>query len=130
MKGGAFPVPVAISVALLGVAGAVIVGVLGSSPAALWGAVAGLVLGWLGSGLELRLMQPHIHRDLPYALRILTAGFGIRLLAILGGVVVLEKAGLADGAAFGAAVVAAFLCFLPVLSAATRSPVPNGEARG
>ena len=130
MKGGASPVPVAISLALLGAAGAGIVGVLGATPAVFRGVAAGLVLGWLGSGLELRLMQPHIHRDFPRALRILTAGFGIRLLAVLLGVVVLEGGGLADGGAFGAAVAAGFLSFLPVLAAAARSPLPNGEARG
>ena len=130
MKGGTFPMAILASLGLLAAAGAGVVAVLGSSPDVMRGTAAGLVLGWLGSGLELRLMQPHIHSDFPKAQRILTLGFGVRLFAILAAAMLLEGGGLADASAFGASLVVGFLCFLPVLAVAVRPPLGNGEARG
>ncbi len=121
---------VAASILLLFVAGAGIASVLGTSEPVLRGIVAGLALGWVGSAGELRIMGRSLRDDLPRAMRVLTGGFALRLGVIVLSMTWLEKSGLADGAAFSAGLVGAFFCFLPVLAAATRAPVPNGEARG
>ena len=75
-------------------------------------------------------MAPHIHSDFPRAQRVLTAGFGVRLLAILAASVGLDGTAVADGTAFGTGIVCGFLAFLPVLASAVRTPVGNGEAQG
>jgi hypothetical protein len=118
------------SLGLLAAVGGVIVGALGTGTLVVRGAAAGLLLGWGGSAFELRVMVPHVQSDLPRAMRILTLGFGVRLLAILAGAVWLEDAGLADGTAFGTGIVGGFLAFLPVLASAVRAPAGNGEAHG
>jgi hypothetical protein len=112
------------------VAGAGIVGVLGSSGPVVSGAALGLVAGWAGSAFELRLLRPHLRSDFPRALRIVALGFGVRLLAILLGLVFLDRSGLADGSAFAVGVVGGFVAFFPLLAAVARSLEKNGEARG
>jgi len=130
MKGVYGPIPVITSMGLLAAAAVGIRGTLGAGSPVLAGTLAGLLLGWAGSAVELRFLLPHLRSDLARASRILTAGFGIRLIVILLGMTALERSGLADGNAFAIGVVGGFLAFLPVLSAAAKSQIRNGGAQG
>jgi hypothetical protein len=118
------------SLAVLALFAVAVVHVLGRSGPVIAGGALGLVLGWGSSAFELRLMRPHLHSDFPRALRILTAGFGLRVLGVLIGLVALDATGLVDGVAFAVGFVGGFFAFLPILASALRPPVPNGEARG
>ena len=130
MRDGIGPLPVLASVALVAAGGAAVAGFLGTGRPVLFGLSAGLLLGWGGAAAELALLRRHLRTDFPRALRILVAGFGIRAVGILLGATLLDRAGFADGTAFGLGVVAGFLAFLPVLAAEVARGMRNGKAHG
>src|SRR3990167_4378575 len=122
----------AAAAASLGILAAVAWGVtayLGTGQEVVRGLGLGFLLGAGGGVVEIAFMRRALERPLNRALRVVLAGFGLRILALFAGTVFFMATRHADPAAFALAFLGGFLAFLPVLGALTIGRQRNGEAR-
>jgi hypothetical protein len=129
MTRSAVPFAVLAALGVLAAAGWGILAFLGTGPEAVRGLGLGYLLGIGGGAAEIAVMRRALERPLQQALRVVMTGFGIRLLVLFAGAVLLMATRLADPSAFALSFLAGFLAYLPVLGALTASRRRNGEAR-
>ena len=124
--------PILSSLAGVAVLGGASVGVLafrGSGPEALRGVALGAGLGALGAVLEAVMVVRAFSFPRGDALRIVLAGFGGRLIALVAGTLLLRATGFADPLAFALSFVGGFLAGVPAFASAVSGRSPAGGAR-
>jgi len=114
--------PAGISALALAATAAGVILLRGAEPPALRGLALGAGLGAVGAVFEAVLVVRGLALPRGHALRVVIAGFGIRLAVLATGAILLRDGAFADPAAFAVSFVGAFLAGVPVLAAAAAAP--------
>ena len=115
MSARATVLPVLAGLAILAGACTGVLVLRGSGDEALRGAALGAGLGAAGIALEAFLLVRALALPRGQALRIVTAGFGIRMAVLACGALLLRDGSFADPASFALAFVGGFIAGIPVV---------------
>jgi hypothetical protein len=116
--------------AILGAAALGVLGFRGDAPGAVAGVLLGVGLGAAGSVLEMVLVSAALRQRRPAALRIVLAGFGLRLVALLAITLAAHRSGFADPVSFALCFLAGFLAAVPFLAVVSFRAAPVSPAGG